>query len=193
MLLELDDANNYGAAFNNLGSVYIKQGNYEKALEYYGNALELLERVLGSDHPDTATTYNNMAGVYQAQGDYEKALEYYDKALDVIGRVLGSDHPYTAATYNNMAEVYCAQGEYEKSLDLYKKALIVYKAKLGANHPYTQSTQESVEIMKLYLMTGLNEDQLIEMIRNTPPEILQERIQLFSNGIDHAGEDHAVS
>ena len=92
-----------------------------------------------------------------------------------------------------MAGVYKAQGDYKKALEYLEKALTVFMAKLGVNHPYTQSTQVSAEIMKLCLMTGLNEDQLIEMIQNTPPEVLQERILLLSNGIDHAGEDHSVS
>ena len=111
-----------------------------------------------------------MAGVYQAQGDYEKALEYYEKDLEISERTLGSDHPSTATTYNNMAGVYKEQGEYEKALEYYEKALTVFMAKLGANHPYTQNTQESVAIMRLCLMTGLNEDQLIEMLQNIPPE-----------------------
>ena len=59
---------------------------------------------------------------------------------------------------NNMAGVYKEQGDYEKALKLYEKAFTVFMAKLGVNHPYTQSTQLSVEIMKLCLMTGLNED-----------------------------------
>ena len=54
--------------------------------------------------------------------------------------------------------MYQAQGEYEKALEYYEKALTVYMAKLGVNHPYTQDTQLSAAIMKLYLMTGLNED-----------------------------------
>ena len=156
--------------YNNMALVYQYQGEYEKALEYYGKALEIVERTLGNDHPYTATTYNNMAGVYQAQGDYEKALEYYEKDLEISERTLGSDHPSTATTYNNMAGVYKEQGEYEKALEYYEKALTVFMAKLGANHPYTQNTQESVAIMRLCLMTGLNEDQLIEMLQNIPPE-----------------------
>ena len=71
-----------------------------------------------------------------------------------------------------MAGVYQAWGDYEKALEYYEKVLTVFKAELGENHPDTQSAQESVEIMKLYLMTGLNEDQLIEMIQNMPPELL---------------------
>ena len=69
-----------------------------------------------------------------------------------------------------MAGVYKEQGDYEKALKLYEKAFTVFMAKLGVNHPYTQSAQVSVEIMKLCVMTGLNEDQLIEMLQNVPPE-----------------------
>ena len=94
-----------GALFNNMALIYYAQGEYEKALEYYGKALAIRERVLGTEHPDTATTYNNMAGVYEDQGDYEKALEYYGKALAIRERALGTEHPSTATTYNNMAGV----------------------------------------------------------------------------------------
>ena len=94
--------------------------------------------------------------MYEAQGEHEKALRYYNKALDVVEKVLGSEHPNTAATYINMAEVYQAQGKYEKALEHYEKALTVFMARLGENHPYTQSIKESVEIMKLFLVFGLN-------------------------------------
>lgn len=154
---------------NNMAGVYQEQGDYEKALEYYDKALDVRERTLGNDHPYTATTYNNMAGVYKEQGDYEKALEYYEKDLEISERTLGNDHPSTATTYNNMAGVYKAQGDYKKALEYLEKALTVFMAKLGVNHPYTQSTQVSAEIMKLCLMTGLNEDQLIEMLQNMSP------------------------
>ena len=129
---------------NNLAGVYEDQGEYEKALEYYGKALEVAERVLGNDHPLTATTYNNMAGVYKAQGDYEKALEYYGKALEVAERVLGNDHPLTATMYNNMALVYQAQGDYEKALEYYGKALEVRERVLGRDHPYTATAYNNM-------------------------------------------------
>ena len=156
--------------YNNMGSAYYGQAKYEKALEYYMKALVIFEQVLGKDHPDIAMTYNNIACAYSKQRKYMKTLPYFRKALSIRERVLGKDHPDTALMYNNMAGVYKEQGEYEKALEYYEKALTVFMAKLGANHPYTQNTQESVAIMRLCLMTGLNEDQLIEMLQNIPPE-----------------------
>ena len=82
---------------------------------YYAFAINV--KVLGKEHPDTATTYNNIAGVYARQGDYSKALEWYQKALAINEQGLGKDHPDTASTYNNIASVYDRQGDYPQALE----------------------------------------------------------------------------
>jgi tetratricopeptide (TPR) repeat protein len=51
--------------------VYYAKGDYENALVEYRKALEIQLKVLGPDHPDTATSYNNIGAVYDAKGDYE--------------------------------------------------------------------------------------------------------------------------
>ena len=91
-----------GALFNNMAGVYEDQGDYEKALEYYGKALAIRERVLGTGHPDTAVTYNNMALVYSNQGDYEKALKYYKRANAVFLSAFGENHPNTRVIQRNI-------------------------------------------------------------------------------------------
>ena len=139
-----------GALFNNVAGVYADQGDYEKALENYGKALSISERVLGAEHPLTATTYNNMAGVYRAQGEYEKALGYYGKALAIRERVLGAEHPLTATTYNNMALVYASQGYYEKALEHYGKALAIHEYVSGADHPDTGATHNNMALLYYY-------------------------------------------
>ena len=69
--------------------MYEKQGDYEKAMEFYQKAIKISEQVLGEQHPNTVSTYNNLGGVYQAQGDYEKAMEFYQKAMEIKEQVLG--------------------------------------------------------------------------------------------------------
>ncbi len=96
-----------GAAlfFHNMAGVFWAQGDYEKALSYYGKALAIKERVLGTEHPSTATTYNNMAGVFWAQGDYEKALDYYRKALSAFKKSLGENHKHTRAVQKAISRI----------------------------------------------------------------------------------------
>jgi hypothetical protein len=44
-----------------------KQGKYDEALGIYQEVLNIRERVLGKEHPDTLTTRNNMALVLNKQ------------------------------------------------------------------------------------------------------------------------------
>ena len=133
-----------GALFNNMAGVYNNQGNYEKALEYFGKALAIRERVLGTEHPDTAVTYNNIASVFRTQGEYKKALEYFEKALAIREWVLRTEPPDMAVTYNNMAGVYKDLGEYKKALEYYGKALAIKERVFGNEHPSTTVTYNNM-------------------------------------------------
>ena len=138
---------NTATSYNNIGSVYKNQGDYPKALEYYGKALAIVEEVLGKDHPDTATTYNNIGLVYDNQGNYPKALEYYGKALAIYEKVLGKDHPSTATTYNNIGGVYDAQGDYPKALEYFGKALAIDEKVLGKDRPGTATDYNNIGLV----------------------------------------------
>ena len=131
-------------SYNEIGVAYRNQGNYPKALEYYGKALAIDEKVLGKDHRSTAIDYNNIGLVYWRQGDYPKALEYYGKALAIYEKVLGKDHSFTATTYNNIGTVYRAQGDYPKALEHYGKALAIKEKVLGKDHPSTATTYNNI-------------------------------------------------
>ena len=77
--------------------------------------------MLGSEHPDFATTLDNLATLYREIGDYEKALPLYQRALDIREKVLGSEHPDFATTLDNLAGLYENMGAYTKALPLYQK------------------------------------------------------------------------
>ncbi|MDR2579425.1 MAG: tetratricopeptide repeat protein [Fibromonadaceae bacterium] len=122
-------------------------GNYDRALEWYYNALEISEKILGKEHPNIATTYNNMALVFNDRGDYDKALEYYDYALAIFEKVLGREHLSTAATYNNMALIFENRGDYDKALEYYGYALDICEKILGKEHPSTATTYNNMALV----------------------------------------------
>ncbi|AFZ20958.1 CHAT domain-containing protein [Allocoleopsis franciscana] len=70
-------------ALNNLGVVYLRLGDYPKALEYYQQNLVLVRKRKYRQAEGTAL--NNLGVVYLRLGDYPKALEYYQQCL-VIAR-----------------------------------------------------------------------------------------------------------
>ncbi|MBR3375609.1 MAG: tetratricopeptide repeat protein [Firmicutes bacterium] len=131
----------------NLASVYFEQGDYEKALKYYGKACNITEQMLGTENPNAATIFNDTALVYYNQGDYEKALEYYSKALIITMRVLGMEHPLTATVYNNVAMVYQSLGNYQKTLQYLEKALAIRERVLGTEDPATATTYHNMAVV----------------------------------------------
>lgn len=66
---------------NNIGMVYNKQDNYQKALEYYQQALEL-DRELGTTGSALGISLVNIADSCQELGDYENALQFARQALN---------------------------------------------------------------------------------------------------------------
>jgi tetratricopeptide (TPR) repeat protein len=61
------------SSYSNIGVVYRKKGQYERALEYYQKAFEIDIKVSGQDHPDVATSKYNIANLKETQGDLEGA------------------------------------------------------------------------------------------------------------------------
>ena len=121
--------------------------DYETAHECQMKALEIREKVLGMEHPDTADSYNNIGNVYYDKGDFDKALEYHTKALEIRKKVLGMEQPDTADSYNNIGDVYHGKGNYDKSLDYLTKALVIREKVLGMEQPDTADSYNNIGII----------------------------------------------
>jgi len=47
-------------SYNNLALLYANQGKYEKAEPLYKKVLDILEKILGTNHPNAKTAKNNL-------------------------------------------------------------------------------------------------------------------------------------
>jgi tetratricopeptide (TPR) repeat protein len=107
---------------NNLGIVYHKLKDYEKALEYYERPLKGKEKMLGKTHPSTLSTVMNIANVYNSGlKDYGKAEENYDRALQGFIEQLGIVHQYTKVTAQNYKRTLEASGNTKRLEELKKE------------------------------------------------------------------------
>ena len=88
-------------------------GEYEQAVPYYLETLELGEQIFGHDHVTTAIFINNLAVLYEELGDYEAAEPLYRRALEINEEALGLEHQGVAVSLNNLAVLYDNQGRYE--------------------------------------------------------------------------------
>lgn len=60
-----------------LAVVCFKLGEYSTSQDLYARAFDIQSVMLGSEHPETATTMNNTAGLLKAMGDYNQAEIVY--------------------------------------------------------------------------------------------------------------------
>jgi tetratricopeptide (TPR) repeat protein len=95
------------AAFlcNQLGRYLQMIGEYAEARPYLERALAIREKVLGPEHPYTASSLNNLAVLLDDQGEYEQARPLYERALEIREKVLGPEHPDTELVRQNLAIV----------------------------------------------------------------------------------------
>jgi CHAT domain-containing protein/Tfp pilus assembly protein PilF len=129
-----------------------QQGKYNEAIPLAEKALAIFKKVLGDNHPDTATSLNNLALLYKSQGRYSEAEPLLKQALAIRKAQLGDNHPDTARSLNNLALLYKSQGRYAEAEPLLKQALAIRKAQLGNNHPDTATSLNN--LAELYKSQG---------------------------------------
>lgn len=122
-------------SYNNIGHLYYKLGDYEKAIEYNNKALVMLEK-LGEKGLETATSYNNLGKIYASLSEYEKAIEFNKKALAISEKILGIGLLKTATSYNSMGLVYYHLKDYEKAYNYNLKAYNIYKMNRDKNFEF---------------------------------------------------------
>jgi len=127
---EIDDAK----VFDAYADVHLRFSNYDLALEFYKNSLEINLKVHGESHQSVGTSYNNIGLVFDSQGKYDQALEYLQKGLEIGLKVHGDSHPSVGTSYNNIGSVFYSQGKYDQALEYYQKGLEIKLKVHGDSH-----------------------------------------------------------
>jgi tetratricopeptide (TPR) repeat protein/class 3 adenylate cyclase len=103
----------------NIGWIYNKQSDYEKAMMYYTQSLQIKEEL--GNKKGIASSLNNIGLIYYEQGDYSKAMAHYTQSLQ-IKEELG-DKTGIASSLNNIGLIYYEQGDYSKAIGYYTQSL----------------------------------------------------------------------
>lgn len=85
---------------NNLASIYSIEDDYISAEKLYQSVMELRERDLGDEHPDTFASWHNLAKLLyrykdRNEGNLQEAERLFRKAFEARERVLGAVHEDT--------------------------------------------------------------------------------------------------
>lgn len=111
-----------GYLYNQLGSFYASEGDYEKAAAYLNKSLDLHQQQ--NDLKAMASDYYDIGSLYEKSGNYRKSLEYSLKILKIREKL--GDKSSIALAYNNAGWGYQLVGDFEKALECQLKSYKYY-------------------------------------------------------------------
>ncbi|PCG19739.1 tetratricopeptide repeat protein [Brachyspira sp. G79] len=97
-----------------IGDLYMKIGNKNKALKSYKHAVSL--------EPNREEYYVSIAEIYDGMNEKDLAKEYYQKAID-INKKYFEDRPYRCDILKDIAELYLKIYDKENAEECYRKIL----------------------------------------------------------------------
>ncbi|KAL1298056.1 hypothetical protein HN51_042481 [Arachis hypogaea] len=157
------------SAYNLLAVVLYQAGYGNQATIYQQKAVDINERELGLDHPDTIKSYGDLSVFYYRMQQYELALKYINRTLFLLHFTCGLFHPNTAAAYINVAMVEEAIGNNDLALRYIHEALKCNIRLLGPDHIQTATCYHAIAIalsyMEAYSLSVQHEQTNLEILQ----------------------------
>ena len=113
---DLNDKNSLGGISVNVGDIYFQEGNNEKALLYFNQAL----KAYGSNSEGSPNAFNAIGKLYLKQGKHELALNNHLEALSIAKKL--DDKLKIAESLIGTANVYVKKNDYKSAIGYYQRA-----------------------------------------------------------------------
>ncbi|KAH9865613.1 hypothetical protein J1614_009198 [Plenodomus biglobosus] len=129
------------------GWYLLLMGEYMTAESFLRRSLEIREKVLGREHPDTLTSANKLGLVLERQGKYNEAEVMQRRALEGYKKVLRQEHPHTLTSVSNLRTVLARQGRYDKVEVIQRRVLEGFKKALRQEHLHTLTSVSNLRLV----------------------------------------------
>ncbi|MGB3144065.1 MAG: histidine kinase dimerization/phosphoacceptor domain -containing protein [Maribacter sp.] len=140
--------------YTQLGYVYERRGQLDKAAEYALEALSVGEQL--KDHKAIAMAYSDLSNLFWKQSKFESGLEYGIKSLEQfkLWGLKDLDYDFTLYVVGNN---YLALKDYENAKKLYEESIEV-----GLTYGfYNNLSDVYISLVELYAFMGQTEDAAI--------------------------------
>ena len=129
---------------NNLGLVFLKRGQINKAIEQFQNALEI--------NPNHEEAHSNLGIALVQKGQVDEAVVQYQKVLEIDPNFLGA--------YSNLGIALVQKGQLDEAIDRFRKALEVnpndVQAHTNLGHALLEKGRTDEAIAQFQKALGIN-------------------------------------
>ncbi|CAF1022322.1 unnamed protein product [Adineta steineri] len=126
----------------------IRDDNRNEALQYYEQALSVLENCTPSDYEFTSVCLTSMGCLYSKYDMNEDALRCDLKALELKRQILSSDHVDIANSLRNIGIDYENMNNLSEALRYFNESLLIYRANYGAEHEMVKRGEADIARLK---------------------------------------------
>ncbi|MDJ1183774.1 tetratricopeptide repeat protein [Roseofilum casamattae] len=109
----------YTASLTSLGLAYQHLGEYQQAISYHQQSLEIKQKI--GDRSGMASPFNNLGLAYKSLGEYQQAIFYHQQSLEIEQEI--GDRSGIATSFNNLGTTYYFLGEYQEAIAYYQQSL----------------------------------------------------------------------
>lgn len=110
---------------NNLAQVYDKLNIYDKALQYYREALSRCRLSYAENSLPCVILLNNIAGIHLKKNNVQQAILDYEKVVVEFEKLLPFSDPLYITSLNNLATAYRKNNEFTLAHQYLQKALML--------------------------------------------------------------------
>ncbi|MCC5940589.1 MAG: tetratricopeptide repeat protein [Balneolaceae bacterium] len=160
-----DQGSNLAINLNNLAIMLQQDGKLDEADELFAEAVELIDDVLGSEHPFMAYILNGYSGLHQDREDFDLAEANLRRALEIGQAIFPETHPFIGVVYYNLAELFKLTENFSEAVHYYENSLELRRVALPQYHSDIASTL-------LGLGTAQIEMNLLENAQNSLLEVI---------------------
>jgi len=147
-----DDHPDIAQSLNNLGSLYMRSGRFDRAVPMLEQAIERFRRTHGDRHPQVVVVTYNLGSTLSDAGRLKEARSILQTAFELAIEVFPEGHLNTAVMQAKYGECLARLSRFEQAEALLVPARDRIKAQLGDDHWRSRQADEMVE--KLYSEWG---------------------------------------
>ncbi|MDN5201745.1 CHAT domain-containing protein [Fulvivirgaceae bacterium BMA10] len=150
--------------YYSLSVCYRNLADYDNALFFGQQAMNICKRLPGDNTRRIAIFYNNLGNIFFLTDQNERAIKFYNSAIDLVTEKFGENDFYLADYYDNLGSAFKELGEEYQQTNTFidkgqyfQKALFSYKKALSINeqHEYSDVSQSLFNLGWIY--TSLND------------------------------------
>jgi tetratricopeptide (TPR) repeat protein len=112
---------NYRASLISLGNAYNSLGQYQEAIAFYQQSLEIFRE--SGDRGGEANSYGNLGNACDSLGQYQEAIAFHQQSLAICRE--SGDRGGEARSYIGLGNAYYSLGQYQEAIAFHQQSLAI--------------------------------------------------------------------